>query len=65
MEKTLKFEVMLRDGNVMSIECTQEFIDRVHEATGASDDAAVRQFIHSALNNALRGWNGEITSEMT
>ena len=65
METTLKFEVTLRDGNVMSVECTPEFISRVHEATGASDDAAVRQFIHSALDNALRGWNRVTPPEIT
>lgn len=55
MEDKILLEIPVRNGQVMTIECTPEFLHLVREQVGYDDDAAIRQFIHNAVNNAVNG----------
>lgn len=55
MEETINIEIPVRNGHVMTVECTPEFLRRVREQIGFEDEAAIRQFIHNAVTNAIAG----------
>tara|TARA_Y100000310_G_C20623522_1_gene784615 strand:+ start:715 stop:903 length:189 start_codon:yes stop_codon:yes gene_type:complete len=55
-QKTFKKNIILKTGNTLELECTQEFLDKIQQYFNLDEspsDDHIRMFLHGSVKSAI------------